>query len=133
MLSASLQTLGGLARPVRPAHCDNQHFEKAPRFIETNLGDPTLGPKQVARALRLSDSRLHAIARSKGTSIGQTILEMRLEHCRKALADPRCALRGITEIAFDWGFSNGAHFSHTFKAKFGLSPREFRKLSATHS
>jgi AraC-like DNA-binding protein len=34
--------------------------------------------------------------------------------------------RTITEIAFLWGFSDSAHFSHSFRKEFGTSPRAFR-------
>lgn len=30
------------------------------------------------------------------------------------------------QIAFSWGFSNGAHFSRVFREHTGLSPTEFR-------
>ena len=33
---------------------------------------------------------------------------------------------GITQIAFDCGFSDVAHFSHAFKEKFGLPPTQYR-------
>jgi len=32
----------------------------------------------------------------------------------------------ITEIAFFWGFSDSAHFSRSFRRRFGISPRIFR-------
>jgi AraC-like DNA-binding protein len=34
--------------------------------------------------------------------------------------------RTITEIAFGWGFSDAAHFSRIFRARFGCAPRELR-------
>jgi AraC-like DNA-binding protein len=32
----------------------------------------------------------------------------------------------ICEIAFSRGFNDSAHFSRSFKDRFGVSPREFR-------
>lgn len=133
LLVASLKTIEGRARVVPLPRRDDEHFERALRFIDANLSDPSLGAAQVARALRLSDSRLHAIARSKGSSIGQTILDRRLERCSRALLDPRCRHRGVTQLAFDWGFKNATHFSRTFKAKFGVSPRDYRKQCGSGS
>lgn len=36
------------------------------------------------------------------------------------------AHRTITDIAFSWGFNNGAHFSRVFREHTGLSPSDFR-------
>lgn len=34
----------------------------------------------------------------------------------------------VTEIAYDLGFSSPQHFSKLFKAKIGMSPRQYRKM-----
>jgi AraC family transcriptional activator of tynA and feaB len=36
----------------------------------------------------------------------------------------------ITSIGYDVGFKNSAHFSRAFKARFGISPGEFRSAHA---
>jgi AraC family transcriptional activator of tynA and feaB len=102
------------------------HFERARRFIASRLKVPGLAPADIACALRISISRLHAIMRSNGTSAGKLILGLRLDRCRDALADPRLSRWTITRIALDWGFADAAHFTKTFKARFGLTPRQFR-------
>jgi len=43
---------------------------------------------------------------------------------------PAEAHQSISEIAFRYGFSDSAHFSRTFRQRFGLSPREFRQQEA---
>lgn len=127
LLVAALQSVDVRGPHASALSREDQHFEQALHFIEANLADFSLDVDAIAHALRLSHSRLHAIARNKGTSIGQTILNRRLEHCARALADPRCRNRGIAQIAFTWGFINGAHFSDAFKSKYGITPRDFRK------
>jgi AraC family transcriptional regulator, positive regulator of tynA and feaB len=52
-------------------------------------------------------------------------LENRLEACRKALRDQPG--RSISEIAWGWGFNDLSHFTKSFRARFGLSPREWRR------
>jgi AraC family transcriptional regulator, positive regulator of tynA and feaB len=37
-------------------------------------------------------------------------------------------LKSISEIAFEWGFNDSAHFSRIFCNEFGLTPRAFRKM-----
>src|SRR5262249_28167016 len=40
------------------------------------------------------------------------------------------AHRSISEIAYRYGFCDSAHFSRTFRHRFGLPPREFRQQEA---
>ena len=40
--------------------------------------------------------------------------------------DARQAGRGVSEIAFAWGFNDASHFSRAFKQRFGMSPKEYR-------
>jgi AraC-like DNA-binding protein len=126
LLATTIESSVG-SRAPRAARIDEQHFAKAMNYIAVNLGDPDLSVGRVAKALRLSTGHVHAVARVNGVSICEMILSMRLERCREALADPRADHRSISDIAFTFGFNNAAHFSRTFKAKFGVSAREFRK------
>ncbi len=52
-------------------------------------------------------------------------MERRLEHCRKELS---CygPSKNITEIAYRWGFNDSAHFSRSFKNRYGISPKQYR-------
>jgi len=100
------------------------HHRRALRYIDTNLADPELSPTVIAIALRISPRYLHLLFEA-GSSVGATILTKRLDRCRAALLD-RVDHRSISEIAFAWGFNDAAHFSRTFKARFGSSPRALR-------
>lgn len=51
-------------------------------------------------------------------------LNLRLRKAGELLRDP---MMNITEIAFACGFTDGNHFSRTFKAFSGISPREFKQ------
>lgn len=35
----------------------------------------------------------------------------------------------ISEIAYQWGFSDMAYFSRAFKIRYNLSPRDYRRES----
>lgn len=130
-LTTALDTIEAQALQVQPAPSVDTHFDEISRYIDAHLGDFSLNVDAIAKAVRLSPSRLHAIARSKGSSIGQTILDRRLEQCRQTLADPRCRHRSITQVGLDWGFRNATHFSQAFKLRFGVSPRDYRKQAST--
>ncbi|WP_368856961.1 helix-turn-helix domain-containing protein [Microbispora triticiradicis] len=58
------------------------------------------------------------------------IRRRRLEQCHRDLADPRQRSRRIQAIATRWGFTDAATFSRAFRAAYGMSPRDHRKLAA---
>jgi AraC-like DNA-binding protein len=102
----------------------------AREHIEANLADPLLSPRRVAAALRLSSRYLRDVMADEGECLSTYILRRRLEECSKRLASASSRVRTITDIAFSCGFNNAAHFTRVFKAKYGLSPRDYRKLHA---
>jgi AraC-like DNA-binding protein len=53
----------------------------------------------------------------------------RLEHCRRDLADCTLRDRPIHAIAARWGFTSAAHFTRTFRAAYGLTPKDYRRHS----
>ena len=98
----------------------------AKAFIESNLGDPRLGPEQVARASFISTRYLHHLFEAEGLSVCEWIRVARLDRCRRDLQDPMLADETIQAIASRWGLPNAPHFSRLFRATFDCSPREFR-------
>lgn len=100
-------------------------------FIQENLGDADLTPGAVAAAHHISLRYLHKLCHQDGHTVAGWIRGLRLERCRRDLADPRSAALPIRAIASRWGFSSAAHFSQAFRDAYGLSPREFRRLCAT--
>lgn len=101
---------------------------RALRYLESHLADPALSPRAIAAGLGMSLRYLHLLFEA-GDSVGATILARRLDRCRSALHDPT-ERRTISEIAFAWGFNDAAHFSRTFKARFGMSPRDARAFTS---
>jgi AraC family transcriptional regulator, positive regulator of tynA and feaB len=104
----------------------SQLLSRFETFIEGHLAEPTLGPAEVAAAAGISVRHAHRLFSRKGCTIADWIWRRRLEQCRRDLADPRLRERTITDIAFYWGFSESAHFSRSFKQRFGVCPRTFR-------
>lgn len=94
--------------------------------VEQHLRDPALTIDGIAVALNCSKRSLHKALQGEGCTLHQLIWGRRLEATCRQLDDPRHARRSITEIAFEWGFSCSSHFSHAFKARYGVSPRDWR-------
>jgi len=91
------------------------------------LADPKLSPKMLAEQLRLSVRTVHKRFEQAGTTFGEWVLDNRLQACRRAFGDPRHATFTISQIAFGWGFNDLSHFSKAFKARFGVSPAQYRR------
>lgn len=95
-------------------------------YIEEHLADPGLCPDQVAAAHFISKRHLQALLHDEGLSVSGWIRSRRLEHCRRDLLDPVHASRPVAAVGARWGFIDAAHFSRTFKAAYGQSPRSLR-------
>ncbi|GGR52415.1 hypothetical protein GCM10010282_51600 [Streptomyces roseolus] len=96
--------------------------------INRNLGDPDLSPEGVARAHRISVRYLHRLFEGEGTTVGQFIRQRRLEECGRELARRGGTTPTVSAVAQRWGFVSPAHFSRSFRAAYGVSPREWRNL-----
>jgi AraC-like DNA-binding protein len=100
-------------------------------FIEGRLADPDLTPATVARAHHVSLRSLYKLFEGEPTSVAGVIRERRLERARRDLLDPALAARPVSAIAARWGLTNPAHFSRAFRAAYGASPAEYRRLART--
>lgn len=109
------------------AHRTREKIERVLRFARANLRDPELGVDVIARAVHLSPRQVHRLFASEPMSLMQWVLAQRLENCRRELAQRHETRRSISEIAYEWGFSDQAHFSRAFRKRFGRSPSEIRQ------
>jgi AraC-like DNA-binding protein len=101
-------------------------------YIETHLASPGLAPEEIARANHISTRYLHRLFEGEGSSVSEWIRDQRLERCRRDLRDPLLQHESILSIATRWGLPNSAHFSRVYRAAYGRSPREERRLALAH-
>jgi AraC-like DNA-binding protein len=99
-------------------------------FVEGQLADPELTPATVARAHHVSLRTLYKLFEGEPTSVAGLVKQRRLERCRRDLLDPSLAGVPVSAIAARWGLTNAAHFSRAFRAAYGASPVEYRRLGA---
>jgi AraC-like DNA-binding protein len=125
ILVAGLAALPAAKRPA-VSHLTAYHREQIKSFARERLRDPQLSVALIATRLRLSPSTLHRAWAGEPCSLSDWIWAQRLDAARRDLCDPACAARSVSEIAFGWGFSDAAHFSRAFRARFGCAPRELR-------
>jgi AraC-like DNA-binding protein len=96
-------------------------------FIEAHLHDPDLTPTRIAEACKMTPRYLHHLFSDREETVARYIVRRRLDECARALICGAQRSRTITAIAFDYGFNSPTHFGRVFRAKFGQTPREFRR------
>jgi AraC-like DNA-binding protein len=97
--------------------------------IQARLAEPDLTLGKVAAASGISPRYVQKLLGNVGQGFAGYLRASRLERCRADLADHCRAGLSITEICFRWGFNDAAHFSRSFRARYGTSPKDFRKAS----
>jgi AraC-like DNA-binding protein len=98
-------------------------------FIEDQLADSDLTPSAVATAHHVSLRYLYKLFEGEQKGVAGLIKERRLERCRRDLLDPSLQHMPVRAIAARWGMPNAAHFSHAFRAAYGVPPVEYRRLA----
>ena len=126
ILVAGLQTLPR-SRVSGSSSLAAHYMASIKRLIDERLCDPALDVSAIAAHLNLSVSQVHRLFKSEEVSPAQYIWSRRFEACSRDLLDPRRAGHSISQIAFGWGFNDAAHFSRTFRQRYGMTPREWRR------
>jgi AraC-like DNA-binding protein len=129
-LVASAYTSLPQAQPDRSS-LSTAHRIRILNYIEAHLGDPDLTPMKVAEACKMTPRYLHHLFSHEAETVARYILRRRLEECSRALTIPSQRGRTVTAIAFDYGFNSPTHFGRVFRARYGMTPREYRRILTT--
>jgi AraC-like DNA-binding protein len=103
------------------------HLVRILNYIEAHMTDPDLTPTRIADACRMTTRYLHHLFSEENETVSRYILRRRLEACARALSCTAQRGRTVTSIAFDYGFNSPTHFGRVFRARFGVTPREYRR------
>ncbi|MFI7022815.1 helix-turn-helix domain-containing protein [Micromonospora sp. NPDC049900] len=98
-------------------------------FINEHLADPDLNARAVAAAHHISLRTLYRLWKGEDASVAELIRRRRLEQCRRDLANPLLADRPIYAVASRWGLGDRSQFARLFRARYGMSPQEYRQRS----
>lgn len=101
------------------------HLRRAETLIRQRISDVALTPRAVADGCGISLRYLHSIFAESDRSVSQYIREHRLLAAREMLEMP--GIMKMADIAYRFGFADQAIFSRQFRAKFGLTPSEYRR------
>lgn len=104
---------------------ENKRIAKIKEYVNEHYAEH-LGLNMLAGMVGMSPSSFSRYFRMQtGDTISNYISVIRLKAAGKALVDTN---RTITDICYSCGFNNLSNFNRTFKAKHGISPREFRTM-----
>jgi AraC-like DNA-binding protein len=96
-------------------------------FVEDNLTKPALSAAYAAKELQLSESYVHRMFASSGTTFSAHVTAKRLDHVRADLVSPNGRRTLISAIAYRWGFNDLSTFNRSFKKRFGCTPKALRE------
>ncbi|MEV4571080.1 helix-turn-helix domain-containing protein [Nonomuraea sp. NPDC049419] len=102
-------------------------------YIDRHLHQPDLSPAGIAAAHHISLRHMQRLFAQEGDTVGGWIRSRRLEHSRRALADPALATLPVNVIAARSGFTSEAHFNRLFRHVYGVPPATYRRQTARTS
>jgi AraC family transcriptional regulator len=112
--------------PIPPRDEYLARIHRVQDHIERHLGEE-LRLEELARVACFSPFHFHRVyAAVTGETIREFVARLRLERAASALL--RFPERSVTEIALDAGFGGSAAFARAFRAAYGTTATEFRKL-----
>jgi AraC-like DNA-binding protein len=119
-----------VARPVPQARISAEDAlrQRGVEEIEKRLGSGEVAVAELCLALGVPKRRLFAAFRPDG-GVQAYVMTERLKRARNALSDLERA-EPIGNIAHRLGFSDAPHLSRAFRQRYGMTPRDYRRLVA---
>jgi YesN/AraC family two-component response regulator len=100
-------------------------LKKLNELLEKNIDSSIYTVEDLAKNLSISRVQLYRKVKAiLGISVSDHINNIRLDKAKELLLNSN---QTISEIAYAVGFSSPNYFSTSFKNKFGISPKEFKK------
>ena len=104
---------------------EQDFLRKLNELIEINIDKSLYTVEDLAKDLNISRIQLYRKVKAiLGISISDHINNIRLEKAKELLLNSN---QNISEIAYSVGFSSPNYFSTSFKNKYGVSPKDFKK------
>ena len=114
-----------LYEPELGATSKSRRITKVCEYIDKNL-DKELSLSDVAELVNMSESAFsHFFKKRTGMSYINYVNNQRIAKACTLLAETTLS---AAEICYDCGFNNLSNFNRIFKAKRGVTPREFRAM-----
>jgi AraC-like DNA-binding protein len=132
-LLASVVSLLPDSLRMMPSRLELFHKARIKRFVREHLRDPGLDVDMVSRTVGLSTRYIHKLFSSEPEPLMKWVWTERIEGARKEIEQTALRRKAISQIGFSWGFSGPAHFSRSFRNRYGVSPVEYRSRAGIRS
>jgi AraC-like DNA-binding protein len=97
------------------------------RDVVQLLGLRELNAEFLAKRHGISPRYVRRLFEEDGTTFSAFLLDERLRLARKLLVSPLHPLRTISAIAYEAGFGDISYFNRCFRARYGMTPTDFRE------
>ncbi|MCB9355600.1 MAG: response regulator [Lewinellaceae bacterium] len=109
----------------RDLKLEDAFMQKAQAALDAHMQEENFGVPELCNALGMSRTQLHRkITALTGKSAGYFIRSARLQKARHLLLTTEMT---VTEVSYEVGYRNLAHFSTSFAEVFGQSPSSLKK------
>jgi AraC family transcriptional activator of tynA and feaB len=112
---------------------EDLRFALVVSFVRANHRCEDLDREQIAEHAGVSVRTLSRLLAKRGLNVTQLVQRVRLDAARNFLTNSMCAHLAVSDIAFDVGFRDPAHFSQAFRRTFGVSPGAYRQQAQRRS
>lgn len=125
-LSDGARELSSGPYAVAEASSESRRVLKVKRYIRDHYSEP-LPLSELAAMVGMTPSSFSRFFRKRaGRTLSEYITDVRLGHAARMLVD---TTHNIAEICYMCGYNNISNFNRHFKARRGLTPKEFRALN----
>lgn len=100
-------------------------------YIDGNISDSAMRTGKIADSLGIQPRDVQAVFAELATTPTTYIIERRLSLAAQRLGGESCQ-PALTNLAYDLGFSDAAHFCRRFKSRFGISPGAYARQRGWH-
>lgn len=101
---------------------NHSFLEDVLQAIETNMADEDFGMSELSREVGISERQLQRKLKSiTNKTPNQMVRSVRLHKAREILQQQ---VEGISQVAFQTGFSSPSYFTKCFRKEFGVSPSD---------
>ena len=127
LLLEMVVALGRNGAPARAGAQPPSWLRAARDFLRDSMaGGPSM--KELGQAVGRHEIHVaREFRRFYGESVGSYVRRLRAEHAAHLLSQPGPS---IAAIALDCGFSSHSHLCREFKARFGVTPSQYRKSTS---
>lgn len=101
-------------------------MDKILHYMEEHYADTDIHMEKLCDTFAISVSYLSALFKKHThTTFSKHLIHLRIEKAKELI---RYTSQKVTEVARHVGYSDVYHFSHSFKKKTGMSPKEYRNV-----